>query len=34
MNIQNRLVTTDLTRRAELVASIAAEAADAVDRET
>src|SRR5580704_4161588 len=34
MNIQNRLVTTDLTRRAELVASIAAAAADAVDRET
>jgi len=34
MNIQNRLVTTDLTRRAELVASIAADAAEAVDRET
>ena len=34
MNIQNRLVTTDLTRRAELVASIAAAAADGVDRET
>jgi alkylation response protein AidB-like acyl-CoA dehydrogenase len=34
MNIQNRLVTTDLARRAELVASIAAAAADAVDRET
>ena len=34
MNIQNRLVTADLTRRAELVASIAAAAADAVDRET
>lgn len=34
MNIQNRLVTTDLTRRAELVASVAAAAADGVDRET
>jgi len=34
MNIQNRLVTTVLTRRAELVASIAAAAADGVDRET
>jgi acyl-CoA dehydrogenase len=34
MNIQNRLVTADLTRRAELVAAIAAAAADAVDRET
>jgi len=34
MNIQNRLVTTDLTRRAELVASIAAAAADGVDSET
>ena len=34
MNIQNRLVTTDLTRRAELVAAIAAAAADGVDRET
>jgi len=34
MNIQNRLVTADLTRRAELVASVAAAAADAVDRQT
>jgi acyl-CoA dehydrogenase len=34
MNIQNRLVTADLTRRAELAAAIAAAAADAVDRET
>jgi acyl-CoA dehydrogenase len=34
MNIQNRLVTADLTRRAELVAEIASAAADAVDRET
>jgi len=34
MNIQNRLVTTDLTRRTELVASIAAAAADDVDRAT
>ena len=34
MNIQNRLVTADLTRRAEVVASIAAAAADTVDRET
>jgi len=34
MNIQNRLVTTDLTSRAELVAAIAAGAADGVDRET
>jgi len=34
MNIQNRLVTTDLTSRAELVAAIAAAAADSVDRET
>jgi acyl-CoA dehydrogenase len=34
MNIQNRLITTDLRRRAELVASIAAAAADKVDRET
>src|ERR1051326_5504999 len=34
MNIQNRLVTADLTRRAEIVALIAARAADAVDRET
>jgi acyl-CoA dehydrogenase len=34
MNIQNRLVTTDLTGRAELVAAIAAAAADEVDRET
>ena len=34
MNIQNRLVTADLTRRAEIVAAIAARAADAVDRET
>jgi acyl-CoA dehydrogenase len=34
MNIQNRLVTADLTRRAEIAAAIAAAAADAVDRET
>src|SRR5262249_27691872 len=34
MNIQNRLVTGDLTRRAELVAAIAAAAADAVDGES
>ena len=32
MNIPNRLVTADLTRRTELVASIAAAAADEVDR--
>jgi acyl-CoA dehydrogenase len=32
MNVQNRLVTADLTRRAELVAAIAAAAADEVDR--
>src|SRR5262249_541183 len=34
MNIPNRLVTTDLKRRAELVASVAAAAADDVDRKT
>ena len=34
MNIQNRLVTTDLTTRAELVAAIAAAAAEGVDHET
>ena len=34
MNIQTRLVTTNLTSRAELVAAIAAAAADSVDRET